>query len=214
MPSPNSELNAQARKHRSEYNTFGLSFSEPPASYLAAQMELDQALELLITKLDEAGKLNDTVIALVGDHYPYELTTDQVNEVSEYMYGYKKDPIITINKSNFILWNSEMDNVKVTKVGSQIDVIPTIYNLFGIEYDSRLFIGNDILSTTPGLAMFGNRSWVSDEGMYYTASKKFVPNEGREADEEYVKNMNTMVNNKITMSKLIIENNYYNKVLN
>ena len=106
-----------------------------------------------------------------------------------------------------------MENVHVSKVGSQIDVIPTIYNLFGINYDSRLFIGSDILSITPGLAMFGNRSWVSDKGMYYTASQKFVPNDGEEIDEDYVKNMNQIVNNKITMSKLIIENNYYSKVL-
>ena len=138
---------------------------------------------------------------------------DQVNEVSQNLYGYKKDGTITVNKSNFILWNSEMENVHVSKVGSQIDVIPTIYNLFGINYDSRLFIGSDILSITPGLAMFGNRSWVSDKGMYYTASQKFVPNDGEEIDEDYVKNMNQIVNNKITMSKLIIENNYYSKVL-
>ena len=206
--------NAQARKHKAEYNQYNLPFSEPPASYLAAQMELDQALELLITKLDEAGKLNDTVIALVGDHYPYELTIDQVNEVSNYMYGYEKDSAITVNKSNFILWNNEMETVKVTKVGSQIDVMPTLYNLFGIEYDSRLFIGNDILSTTPGLAMFSGKNWVSDEGMYYTSSKKFIPNEGSTADDEYVKNMNQIVKSKTTMSKMIIENNYYSKVLN
>ena len=204
--------NAQAKKHKDEYMTHNLPYSEGPASYLAAQMELDQALESLIQKLDEAGKLSDTVIALVGDHYPYELTLDEVNEVSQNLYGYKKDAIITVNKSNFILWNSEMDTVHVDKVGSQIDVMPTIYNAFGLNYDSRLFIGNDILSTTPGLAMFGNRSWVTDKGMYYTASKKFVPNEGVEVDDDYLKAINQMVNNKITMSKLIIENNYYGKV--
>lgn len=204
--------NAQAKKHKAEYLNYNLSYSEAPASYLAAQMELDQALELLINKLDEAGKLNDTVIALVGDHYPYELTLDEVNEISMYKYGYKKDAIISINKSNFILWNNSIETKHITKVGSQIDVIPTIYNAFGISYDSRMFIGNDILSTTPGLAMFGNRSWVSDYGKYYSSSKKFEPVEGAIIDEDYVKDMNQMVNNKITMSKLIIENNYYSKV--
>ena len=34
---------------------------------------------------------------------------------------------------------------EVDKVGSQIDVLPTILNLFGVSYDSRLLIGNDIL---------------------------------------------------------------------
>lgn len=201
--------NAQAKKHKSEFMASGLNYSEGPASYIGAQMELDRALETLIKKLDEAGKLSNTVIALVGDHYPYELTVDQVNEVA----SYKKDAVVEINHSNFILWNSEMDNKEIEKVGSQIDVMPTIYNTFGISYDSRLFIGNDILSTTPGLAIFGNRSWVSDKGTYFSASSKFVPREGIEVDNDYVKSMNQYVNNKITMSKMIIENNYYKKVL-
>lgn len=200
--------NAMAKKHREEYNKAGFNYSEHPASYLAANMELDQMLELLIKKLDEKGILGDTVIALVGDHYPYELTIDEINEVS----SYKKDDVVTVNKSNFILWNSEMDTIKVDKVGSQIDVIPTIYNTFGIKYDSRLFIGKDILSTEGGLAMFGNRSWVTDKGTYFAASRKFVPASGVEVEDDYVKTINQIVNNKITMSKLIIENNYYGKV--
>ena len=106
-----------------------------------------------------------------------------------------------------------MDTIRISKVGSQLDVIPTIYNVFGIKYDSRLFIGKDILSTEGGLAMFGNRSWVTDKGTYFSASGKFVPVNGAEYDENYVKVINQIVNNKITMSKLIIENNYYKKVL-
>jgi len=201
--------NAAARKNKEEYLSFNLPYSERPATYLAAQMELDKALELLIQKLDEAGKLEDTVIALVGDHYPYELTIDEVNEIS----SFERDGDVTVNKSSFILWNSEMDTVKVSKVGSQIDVIPTLYNLFEIEYDSRLFMGKDILSTEGGLAMFGNRSWVTDKGTYYTRSRTFIPIDGVEVEDDYVKNINQIVNNKINMSKLIIENNYYKKVL-
>ena len=201
--------NAQSKKHKEEYLKSGLKYSEGPASYVAAQMELDRALELLIKKLDEKGILEDTVIALVGDHYPYELTIDEINEIS----SYKKDEVVEVNRSNFILWNSEMDTIKVSKVGSQIDVMPTIYNIFGIEYDSRLFIGKDILSTEGGIAMFGNRSWVTDKGTYFSASRKFVKKDGVEVSDDYVSNVNQIVNNKITMSKLIIENNYYKKVL-
>jgi len=202
--------NAAAKKHKDEYMASGLNYSEGPASYISAQMELDRALELLIQKLDEKGILADTVIALVGDHYPYELTIEEINEVSTY----EKDSVVEVNRSNFILWNSEMDTVKINKVGSQIDVIPTIYNVFGLDYDSRLFIGKDILSTEGGLAMFGNRSWVTDKGTYFAASGKFVSKETIENEKEYVSTINKIVNNKITMSKLIIENNYYKKVLN
>ena len=198
---------AMARKHKDD--VANLNYSEKPLSYLAAQIELDQALELLIKKLDEAGELEDTVIALVGDHYPYYLSLDEVNEIA----SYEKDSVVEINRSNFILWNSEMDIVEVDKVGSQIDVLPTIYNLFGVEYDSRLIIGKDILSTEPGLAIFGNSSWVSDKGTYFASSGEFVSKDGSEVDSEYVKYMNNVVSNKIAMSRYIMKYDYYRKVL-
>ena len=197
---------AMARKHKDE--VANLNYSEKPLAYLAAQIELDKALELLIENLEENDLLEDTVIALVGDHYPYYLSLDEVNEIA----SYKKDSVIEINRSNFILWNSEMDTVKVDKVGSQIDVLPTIYNLFGVNYDSRLIIGKDILSTEPGLAIFGNSSWVSDKGSYFASTNKFVPKD-EEVDEEYIKYMNKVVSNKITMSKYIMTYDYYRKVL-
>ena len=198
---------AMARKHKDD--VANLDYSEKALAYLAAQIELDQALELLIEKLDEAGKLEDTVIALVGDHYPYYLSLDEVNEIA----SYEKDSVVEINRSNFILWNSAMDTVEVDKVGSQIDVLPTIYNLFGVEYDSRLIIGKDILSIEPGLAIFGNSSWVSDKGTYFASSGEFVSKDGSEVDSEYVKYMNNVVSNKITMSRYIMKYDYYRKVL-
>ena len=198
---------AMARKHKDD--VAGLNYSEKPLSYLAAQIELDRALELLIDKLDAAGVLSDTVIALVGDHYPYYLSLDEVNEIA----SYKKDGVVEINRSNFILWNSDMDTVEVDKVGSQIDVLPTIYNLFGIPYDSRLIIGKDILSTEDGLAIFGNSSWVSDKGTYFASSGEFVSKDGSSVDEEYIKYMNRVVSNKIAMSRYIMSTDYYRKVL-
>ena len=198
---------AMARKHKDD--VANLNYSEKPLSYLAAQIELDQALELLINKLDEAGELEDTVIALVGDHYPYYLSLDEVNEIA----SYEKDNVVEINRSNFILWNSEMETVEIEKVGSQIDVLPTIYNLFGVEYDSRLIIGKDILSTEPGLAIFGNSSWVSDKGTYFASSGEFVSRDGVTVDDDYIRYMNSIVSNKITMSRNIMKYDYYRKVL-
>lgn len=199
--------NAMSKKHKKEVEH--LPYSEKVKAYIAAQMELDKALELLLEKLEENNKLDDTVIALVGDHYPYYLTLDEINEAS----SYKKDAVVEVNKSNFILWNNKAKTVAVDKVTSQIDVLPTIYNLFGIDFDSRLIIGKDALSTEEGLAIFNNRSWVSDYGTYFAASNKFVPKEGVKIPEGYVDRMNKIVANKINMSKLIIEHDYYKKVL-
>lgn len=200
--------NKMAKKNKEEALSANLNYSEGPYSYLGAQMELDKALKFLIEKLEENNKLDNTVIALVGDHYPYELTIEQINEIS----SYKKDEIIGVNKSNFILWNNLMDTVEVDKVASQIDIIPTLYNLFGIQYDSRLYSGNDILSPEEGLAIFANRSWVSDYGTYYANTKEFVLKKGKKVSIDYVENMNQYIDNLVNMSKLIIDKNYYKKI--
>lgn len=195
--------NSMARKNWDAVKN--LNYSSDTKAYLATQIELDKALEYLINRLEECGKLDDTVIVLVADHYPYALSLSHINEVLKN----NKDSVIEINRSNLILWNNKMENVKVEKVASQIDVIPTVYNLFGIDYDSRLFVGKDILSTEPGLAIFSNRSWVSDYGKYYSSNNKFVLKEGMEVSDEYVSKMNNIVSNKLNMSKLIISKNYY-----
>ena len=173
-------------------------------AYLATQIELDRALESLINKLKEENKLDNTVIALVGDHYPYALKLDSINEISDY----ERDDLFLINKSNFILWNSKMNTVRINKVSSQIDVLPTIYNLFGVEYDSRFIAGKDILSDCEGLAIFNNLSWISDRGKYNSITGKF----DGEGDIEYINNINNIVNNRVSMSKKLIKYNYYDLV--
>lgn len=188
-----------------------LPYDTSVKAYLASQIELDRALETLIQKLEEQGILDDTVIALVGDHYPYTLDINEINSVSKY----KRDSIVEVNKSNFILWNSEMkEPIQINKVGSQIDVLPTLLNLFGIEYDSRLIIGQDILSEKEGIAIFSNRSWVSDYGTYFSSQNKFVPKENMIVEDGYIEKINDEVANKFTMSNLFIKYDIYNKLLN
>ncbi len=200
--------NMMSRKNKEAYEAFGYDYSLPVAAYFAAQMELDKALEILLQKLEEKGILDDTVIALVGDHYPYTLSDEEVNEAA----GFEKDNVIEINRSNFILYNSKMDKIEVEKVGSQIDVVPTIYNLFNVRYDSRLYAGKDILSDEEGLAMFANRSWVTNKGKYFTLTGEFIPNKGVTVTDDYVVNTNQKVNNRINISGNIIYKNYYKVV--
>lgn len=189
-----------------------LPYSDIVKYYLASQVELDKMLELLIQKLEESGELDDTVIALVGDHYPYTLSTEEINEVSKY----EKDGTIEVNHSNFIIWNSEMKKpIIIDKVGSQIDVLPTLLNLFGIDYDSRLIVGKDILSDNEGLAIFSNFSWVTDYGTYYSQANKFVLKDGKklENEAEYINRINQQVSNSFSISKMIMETNYYNYIV-
>lgn len=186
----------------------GLPYSDAVKSYIAGQLELESALTSLIKDLKDKKILDDTVIVLTGDHYPYTLTNDEINEISDY----ERDEIIEVNHSNLVIWNKKTTKKQIDKVASQIDVLPTILNLFGMEYDSRLLIGNDIFSNTEGFAIFSNRSWVSDKGKYFV-NEGFIPN-SEEVDQKYIEDKNNRILNSFTMSKLIIEHNLYDKILN
>ena len=182
-----------------------LTYSDSVKAYLAAQMELEYAVSLLIENLKAAGILDETVIVLTGDHYPYTLTMEEIKELSLE----ERDETIEVNHSNLIIWNNKKENKVIEKVASQIDVLPTILNLFGIEYDARLLMGNDIFSEEEGLAIFSNRSWQSDKGRYFQG-KEFIS----EVDdkESYLATVNKRVANSFTISKLIIEKDIYRKI--
>lgn len=180
-----------------------LDATENAKAYVATQIELDRALERLIKTLEENGKLDNTVIVLLADHYPYELDLNSINSLSTF----KRDKNIGVNHNSLIIWNNHLKNIEVNKVCMSIDVLPTVYNLFGVEYDSRLIIGNDIFSDKEGVAVFKNRSWISDSGTYYANSGKFEAT--KEVSENYVSDMNKIINNRLNVSRLIIKNNYY-----
>ena len=197
--------NTIAKKNR-EY-VENLDYNENVQAYLATQIEFDRALEILISKLEEAGKLDDTVIVMTADHFPYNLDIDDINTLSTY----ERDVLIEANSNNLIIYNNKMKSVNVEKVGMSIDVLPTVLNLFGIEYDSRIIMGKDILSTSPGIAIFKDKSWVTDKGTYYASKGSFI---GDDVDEEYVENINNIVNNRTAVSRMIVANDYYRKIFN
>ena len=186
-----------------------LEYSDAVKAYLATQIELDRALEKLLQHLREKGKLDDTVIVLSGDHYPYTLSVDQMNERS----NYDKDIVFEVNKSNLILYNSATPRKTINKLACSVDVLPTILNMFNVKYDSRLLIGTDIMSEHDSLVIFNDFSWISEKGRYSTRTGKFIPNEETEVEEDYVSKINREVKNRINVSDNIVLNNYYEKIL-
>lgn len=186
-----------------------LPYSDKVKGYLASNIELDRALESLIEKLEEAGKLDDTVIILTPDHYPYGLSNSQLNEVSLI----NRDDPFELYHSDFIIWNSKMeDTIKIEKVGSNPDVLPTMLNLFGKEYDSRLIMGKDLLSDSEGLVVLADRSWISDSMKYNTVTGEIINKTDNEVDENYVNKINNIVDNQFKISNMILQGNYYKKV--
>lgn len=173
-----------------------LDYSDKAKSYLATQIELDRAMESLLKELENKGILEDTVIVLLADHYPYGLSLEEINELS----SYKRDELFEINHNALIIYNSSMKNISITKVGMPIDVLPTIYNLFDIKYDSRLFAGSDLLSNNEGMVILDNLSWITDKGKYNSLNGKY----SGDINSDYINNINNIIQNKIIFSRNMI----------
>ncbi len=178
-----------------------LPYSEKAKYYLATQIELDKALELLLDKLEKNNRLDDTVILLIGDHYPFGLTLDEMNELSTY----ERDNTFEKTKMPLIIYNSEVSNQTIDKYCSNLDLLPTILNLYGIEYDSRLLLGKDIFSSSESTIIFHNRSFITNRGKY----NSLMPIFGESLTEEYANQIKDEIYYKFKISRLILENDYY-----
>jgi phosphoglycerol transferase MdoB-like AlkP superfamily enzyme len=189
-----------------------LTYSEPVCAYIACHLELEKAMTYLMEQLEMAGQLEDTVIVMTSDHYPYGLTEKQYSELA----GEKKSSNFGIYENAFICWSYGMeDAVQVDTPCCTADILPTLLNLFGFQYDSRLLSGRDVLD--PGarhIAILHNGSFVTEYVRFdsktgkttYLVDKEQLP-------EGYVDLLVKIVQNEFTISKAILDQDYYRIVL-
>lgn len=150
----------------------GLDMSENARAYIACNIELDKALAYMLEELEAAGQLEKTVICMSADHYPYEMSQEEMDELAGKSVAENRD----LYRNNLILWNAGMEDepVIVDKVCGAMDLMPTLLNLFGFEYDSRLFAGKDIFSEDEGMVIFNDRSFITDTVIYDRKTKETV----------------------------------------
>lgn len=177
-------------------------------AYIASQIEFDKSLKVLMDNLKRDNLLDDTVIVISADHYPYGLSNDDIKSYVDWM----KNDNFDLYKNNLIIYNPEYKNIEVNKYTSSLDLLPTLLNMFGVSYDSRLLIGKDIMSDSSDLVIFNNKSWITDKGRYDYPKKKFEAFTD-DVSDTYVDEINEIVKTKFQMSKLIISENYYKSVL-
>lgn len=195
-----------AYKNRQYVNN--LPYSEEAKAYLATQIELDKAMEDMLAQLEAADLADRTLIVLATDHYPYGLENSTIEELS----GQRVESDFDLYKSSLIMYSKDMDPVKIDKPSSNLDITPTLYNLLGVDYDSRLFMGSDIFSDSDPLVMFRNKSFITDRGTYDSTTQNFIPSNESNVHEEYVDALSLIVENKFYYSAKILETDYYSRL--
>ncbi|MBE6949474.1 MAG: LTA synthase family protein [Ruminococcaceae bacterium] len=202
--------NTMANRHKEDVQAMlDAGYSEAASAYVACNIEFENSVAYIIEQLEAAGKLNNTLIVISGDHYPYGLTVKQMEELA----GGNIEENFELYRSTLIVWSSQMtEPVHVDKYCSSLDIMPTILNLLGVDYDSRLIMGEDILSDSPGFVEFNNRSYITDCGRYNSTTDEFTLHEGCTVSADYAVEMIQKLDDEFEYSAKILENDYYAKV--
>lgn len=174
-----------------------LNYSEQMKAYIACNYEVERALAYIVEQLEAAGKLDNTLIVLSADHHPYGM-----NDVKAEMEAFNGTSMtdLDVQRNCLIMWNSQMETVVVEKTCSALDILPTILNLFGFDYDSRLFAGRDMLSDSPSMVVFCNRSFITDSVIYNSSTGTVTSRTGEEISKEYISAMKSYVKTMFQLS--------------
>lgn len=198
------EGNAVSEKNRALVED--LDVSEELRAYYACQLELEQAVSYLVERLEEAGKAEETVIVLTGDHLPYGLT----DEAYAALAGDAVDEPFWQHKNSFICWNGGMEeSVVVEDYCCTQDILPTLLNLFGLPYDSRLLTGRDVLSPCTHLALLEDGSFLTEQLRYDASTGSLTWADGAVPDEAYAQALVQAVNDQLSVSSAILLSDYY-----
>ncbi|MBQ3559824.1 MAG: sulfatase-like hydrolase/transferase [Agathobacter sp.] len=182
-----------------------LPYSEQMKAYIACNYEVERALTYLVEQLTIAGKLDTTLIVLSADHHPYGMK-DVKNEMEAFNGTSMTN--LDVQRNCLVMWNSQMEPVYVEKTCSAMDILPTIMNLFGFEYDSRLFAGRDMLSDSPSLVVFSNRSFITDSVIYDAPTNAVTRRTDVEVSGEYIEAMKAYVKTMFQYSAGILNHGF------
>lgn len=179
--------------------------------YKSKAMELDKSIERLIQLLDHQGILEDTVLILYGDHFPLktekQLLLDYGNPNNNRQTGFN------INTLPMIIYNSEIKGSELKTVSSTFDLVPTIANLFDLDYDPRYYFGVDIFDTTQErFVPYASLSWNNEFGAYSVSSAKFFPYDSNNTlTPEEIARISKIVKQNSDISYRILKNDYFSK---
>ena len=188
--------------------------------YVACSLDFELGLEMLYDYLDEKGILQDTVFVMTDDHYPYALQKGSAwyndrNYLTD-LYGYEPLTQPQRDHNSLIIWSpfletlGEEERIVVKDPVYALDIVPTLKNLFGIDYDSRIFTGRDILSDSDALVIWANSSWMTDRGYYDSAEGVFYPKDENETvSASYIEEIKQKVRDKMTVSRNFVNTDFY-----
>jgi len=193
-----------------------LDISTKTKAYVSCNQELESALEYLIDALDDKGVLENTLIVLTPDHYPYTLGLNYLSEIAGTdLSATDFENYINQYRGCLLMWNPSIkEKIVVDDAMSELDILPTLANLFGLSYDSRFMMGTDMFSTNDKLAILEDRSFITKDYYYNATDDSIISRNNNAIDENEINRKINIVKNKFTVSNQMLYNDYFRKIWN
>ena len=161
--------------------------------------ETDYMVGLLLEKLEEKNLLSNTALVVFTDHYLYTLSDQSILD------KYKDTSNNLINHTPFFIYDGKTKKT-VKDVTSQLNILPTLLNLYGMDYNSNNYIGLNALSKNyNGYVFFSDYSWYN--GKVYTVGGEVVNNKYIKSEE--LENMNHYISELIKKNDLTLKVDYF-----
>lgn len=175
------------------------SYNEEEVAKMEAT-ETDRMVSMLLAELKERNLMENTVLVVFADHYLYTLNDKSILD----KYKITKDN--RINHTPFFIWSENMEYQEISKTNMQLHILPTVLNLFGMEYNPNNYIGEDILDDSfEGISFFTDQTWW--DGERYVSGTKIT--DGKTIDDATLKSKNQMVLNMIQKNDLTLKYDYF-----
>ncbi len=205
MHFPYDQSSALGDRYLSEIDAVHPDYPLNVKRYISKSMELDRGFRYLLDTLEEAGKLEDTAIVFFADHHPLNTS---LSTIADYTFEVNKREGMNEDRTPFVIYAPALGAAKQNGVNSTFDILPTVANLYDLDYDPRLYLGNDYFGEKEKVVYFTDGSWASEHGLYYASRGEFVPY-SEEMSEEYISGINQEVQNMFRVSSLVFRNDYF-----
>lgn len=195
--SPYDSSNIAAEVHYAEVDEYyGDSIPESIKYYIASQMETEAMVGELFNYLSSNGLLENTVIVLTNDHYPYALDKDDYENYKNIEEDFYK------NKGVMYIWAEKIDHIEVSKLSSSFDFLPTMLNMFGLDGNYSNYVGNDIFSNDYDPIVYFKDYTIFDGDALYDLSNEKAPSNP---------NIIAIASNNYDLSRKLLSTNYFKK---
>lgn len=141
------------------------------ANYLQSIHYADKAIGEFIEELKKEGLYENTVIALYGDHSALHCTNEENKKIMTEYLGYNYDYQDVMNVPLIVHVPGQNINETISTVGCQLDFLPTMLNIMGLENEKGIMFGIDLLNSTDSLVAQQN---YLPTGSYFDNEKQFI----------------------------------------